>query len=397
MFSFKSKIDSTLRDYISKNPNNTFRVLIKCKTLQDNIAKKIQNYRCELIRSIPKCNLLSALMNSSHILRLIEYPEVEYICLDEYGFLCGASLCTSNKVHIPKNFDKKGTGIGIGIVDSGVYPHPDLIGPKNRIALFTDIINKFNYPYDDNGHGTAICGLIAGNGSASNGIYTGIAPNSSLYCFKAFDRLGKGYASDILFAISNLIDISYENNIKVFCLPFEFHYPNSLILKSFDILFDICISNNITPIVPAGSNRDWDGSITGIALSSKCLTIGGVNYEYSSCGESKKSHKPNFSAYCKDIVSLNCNSNFISEKNDIRQYPPKLKTSYNTFSGTSLAAAYITGLVTLLYEGNPSLSFKDVSSLLKLSTTPVDDIKHSKQGEGIISFNKLFDINYNKK
>lgn len=47
-----------------------------------------------------------------------------------------------------------GEGVGVAVLDTGVYPHPDLTYGKNRIVAFYDVVNGRRYPYDDNGHGT---------------------------------------------------------------------------------------------------------------------------------------------------------------------------------------------------------------------------------------------------
>lgn len=46
-----------------------------------------------------------------------------------------------------------GKGVGIAILDTGVYSHTDLSG---NIALFRDMINDRISLYDDNGHGTHV-------------------------------------------------------------------------------------------------------------------------------------------------------------------------------------------------------------------------------------------------
>lgn len=46
-----------------------------------------------------------------------------------------------------------GKGVGIAILDTGVYAHTDLSG---NIALFQDMINDRVSLYDDNGHGTHV-------------------------------------------------------------------------------------------------------------------------------------------------------------------------------------------------------------------------------------------------
>ena len=102
----------------------------------------------------------------------------------------------------------------------------------------------------------------------------------------------------------------------------------------------------------------------------------------------KKDIKPNFSAACVDIVSLNSNISFVPEKNNIKMYAPKLDSSYKSFSGTSLSAAFISGVCALLYEKNPYLTFDDIISTLKLNSD-VMNIETYKQGCGKINLSKL--------
>lgn len=395
MFSFNKKLDANLKSLIKLNNQKSYRVLIKCKNFQDSISRKISAYKCTVIREIQPCNIICAKINSKSIERLLEYPEVEYICLDQHLFLCGMSLPTANKVRLSNKLNLNGNGVGVGVIDSGVYPHRDLTLPSNRIATFVDLINGLNYPYDDNGHGTCTCGIIAGNGEASKGMYKGIASHSNIYCYKAFDKHGKGFVSDILFSLNELIDMSEKYNIKVLCLPFESLDFNAFIFNSFDILLKKAIIKHMAPIIPSGSNRNEDGSITGIALSSNCITVSGVDttsevrsYTYSSCGATKKDSKPNFCAACVDVVSLNCNASYISEKNNTKIYAPKLDTSYKSFTGTSISAAYVAGLCAILYEQNPTLKFIDILSLLNVSSE-LYDLPLNQQGLGKININKI--------
>ena len=215
MFFFNKKLDSNLKSYMKFNASRNYRVLIKCRNFQDSIEKRISSYKGTVIRTIAINNIVSAILNAQAINRLLEYPEVEYICLDQFLNLCGVSVQSANRVRLSNTISASGRGVGVGVIDSGAYPHRDLTTPYNRILTFTDLINGLTYPYDDNGHGTCTCGIIAGNGEASNGIYKGIAPNSELHVIKAFDRLGKGYVSDVLYAINELISISPKYNIKI--------------------------------------------------------------------------------------------------------------------------------------------------------------------------------------
>ena len=397
MFSYKKKLDCNLKYYISNNAYKNYRVLIQYKNFQSSIVKKINSYKGTVHHIIESANLISAELNSRGIDRILEYPEVEKIYLDEYLFLCGMSVTTANKIHFSETHGLSGTGIGIGLVDSGIFPHPDLTSPINRIELFEDLINNYQYPYDDNGHGTSMAGILCSNGLSSNNVYKGICSKSNLFCYKAFDKLGKGFASDILYSIESLSNISKEKNIKILCLPFELLTHSTFIISCFHSVFNYAISKGLIPIVPSGSNLNNSSSIMGIATLPNCITVAGLDtvsstikpYLYSSIGPYGKLSKPDLSAACVNIVSLNCDSNYISQKNGIKIYPSKLDAPYKAFTGSSIATAYISGLCALLCEKNPSMTFKDMSSLLTVACEPIEDISKTAQGKGTLNINKL--------
>ena len=390
MFNSQRKINSELLNYLKNNIYKTYRVIIKYTLLEENICKKIKNYKDTLLYKLSPINIICAILKESSIRKLLDYPEIEYITLDEYGFLSGISVSSANKFHLTGDNNLSGIGVSIGVVDSGVYPHKDLITPFNKITYFYDTINHLNYPYDDNGHGTCTCGILSGSGLCSDGIYRGIAINSEIHMYKAFDKLGKGLVSDILFSISSLIE---NSPIKILCLPFEILTHNTFIINLFDDLFKKAIAKNIIPIVPSSS---INGPLTGICNLNSCITIGGVDstsatpipYKYSGYNNSKKYKKPNLCANCVNIVSLNCDNNYISERNGIKLYTTPLKKLYKTFSGNSISCAFMSGICAILCEYKCNLSFKDVNGLIKLSCES-NNLDKKYCGEGLININKL--------
>ena len=88
-----------------------------------------------------------------------------------------------------------GKGIGIAIVDTGLFPHPDY---RSRITGWYDALYQKPAPYDDNGHGSHVAGIAAGAGTFSHGKYKGIAPQANLIGVKVLISKGNGTIHDIM-------------------------------------------------------------------------------------------------------------------------------------------------------------------------------------------------------
>jgi subtilisin family serine protease len=87
-----------------------------------------------------------------------------------------------------------GTGITVAVVDTGVdLGHPDLTG---QMVPGVNLVDPGQPPSDDNGHGTALAGIIAA--STDNGIgVAGVAPHARIMPVKALDADGRGSASTV--------------------------------------------------------------------------------------------------------------------------------------------------------------------------------------------------------
>src|SRR6476661_643401 len=82
-----------------------------------------------------------------------------------------------------------GNNVGVAIIDSGITSwHDDLTSKtgisylygNQRVSAFVDFVSGQTTPYDDNGHGTHVAGIIAGGGYDSDGQKSGSAPDASL-------------------------------------------------------------------------------------------------------------------------------------------------------------------------------------------------------------------------
>src|SRR3954449_117617 len=89
------------------------------------------------------------------------------------------------------NAGANGQGVTVALIDTGVTSLPDISGALQRITdpiglTQYDCVNLTSEPtcVDSYGHGTFMAGLIAGNGSSSNGKYVGMAPRAKIIPLK---------------------------------------------------------------------------------------------------------------------------------------------------------------------------------------------------------------------
>ena len=98
------------------------------------------------------------------------------------------------------NVSVTGKGVTVAVIDSGISPSLDFGG---RIKAFYDFTRGgiATAPYDDNGHGTHVAGLIGGNGLLSLGLYRGVAPSVSFVGLKVLTGSGGGSTSNLIAAV----------------------------------------------------------------------------------------------------------------------------------------------------------------------------------------------------
>ncbi|MBY6204073.1 S8 family serine peptidase [Halomonas denitrificans] len=97
---------------------------------------------------------------------------------------------------------QRGTGIAVGVVDSGLGHHPALAHVHN-LGAFLDGAHLADGG-DDRGHGTHVAGAIGARPTASSD-YAGLAPGARLDAFRVFGPDGSAHQGDIARALDVLV------------------------------------------------------------------------------------------------------------------------------------------------------------------------------------------------
>ena len=271
-----------------------------------------------------------------------------------------------------------GRGITVAILDSGAYPHTDY---KNNIIDFKDFINHNTSPYDDNSHGTHICGIICGNGIIDNK-YKGIAPSCNIIPVKVLDKTGHGDSDKIIPAINWILANRKKYNIRIVNISIgtkssDCSEESSDLVKAVDTMWD----EGIIVLVSAGNNGPDYRSITIPGISRKVITIGSCGWKNSSnTGSSRFSGKG--PTHCNiqkpDIVVPGDNIISCSTNN-----------GYTTKSGTSMSTPVVSGATALFLSVYPDITNIEFKKLLLKSTSDIGLDRYT-QGYGILNMNKLF-------
>lgn len=284
------------------------------------------------------------------------------------------------------NFARKqgltGKNIGIAIMDTGIGSHPDLIYPNGPLYSFYDTINHHNGFYDDNGHGTHVAGIIAGNGIASNRIYEGIAPDCKLHIIKILNKNGEGSIKNVSTGIDWILKYKDKYNIRIVNIS-----VGSVSLKKFDEDSPLVKSINslweegLIVVTAAGNNGPSDYTIGAPGNSRKIITVGTSDTSHGRLSHDFSGRGPTMNCIKKpDIVAPGLN--VVSCNNIIN------RSLYIPRSGTSMSTPIVSGCIALLLQKYPYMTNKDVK--LQLKRTAIDlNLPHEKQGWGLIRCDSL--------
>lgn len=292
------------------------------------------------------------------------------------------------------HFEEKtvtGHGVTVAVLDSGFGKHPDMAG---KILCFKDFVNNRPLIYDDNGHGTHVCGIICGDGSLSKGRYRGIAPGAALVVCKVLDEKGDGTAEHMLKGLRWILENKERYRIRVLNISvgigdLKQKDKENALRRLMEDIWD----SGITVICAAGNKGPANGSISAIGGSNKVITVGchdgkycldnpGRCSTYSGRGEALAPiRKPDIVAPGTDIMSCNA----VYKKNH-----GYINHAYMKKSGTSMATPIVSGAAALTFSKFPLMTNDEFKKKLTITATDLGE-PWNMQGWGMVNVKRLLE------
>jgi subtilisin family serine protease len=309
-----------------------------------------------------------------------------------------------------------GRGVGVAVIDSGISPyHDDLtVGASatlypygnQRVAKFVDFVNGRALPYDDNGHGSHVAGTILGNGAASSGQKTGMAPGAALVSLKVLDQDGQGRISNILAALNWVALNAATYRIRVVNLSVGAAVKESYLTDPLTLAAKALTDRGIVVVAAAGNlgknaaGEAQYGGITAPGNAPWVLTVGAsstqgtltraddVMASYSSRGPTflDWTAKPDLVAPGTGTMSLAVpGSTFFTTKAPYLIPGTNGALAYLALSGTSMAAPVVSGTVALMLQANPALTPNLVKGILQYTAQTYPGYNVLTQGAGFLN------------
>jgi len=303
-----------------------------------------------------------------------------------------------------------GKGVDVALIDTGVAPVEGL-ATAGKIVYGPDLSLESQNPafryLDTNGHGTFMAGLIAGKdgaltapyANAPASAYRGVAPDARIVSVKVGIADGGVDVSQVIAAIDWVVQHKTDNgmNIRVINLSYG---TNSLQASSVDPLsfaVEQAWKKGIVVVAAAGNTGFQFGAgapgLANPAYNPYVIAVGG--YDTMGTADASDDVIGTYSAStncftCKlpDVIAVGSHLQGLRVPNaylDLNYPEGRLGDRYFRGSGTSQAAAIVSGSVALLLQRFPALSPDQVKAWLRMSAGWL--LEKSITGQGIFEVN----------
>jgi subtilisin family serine protease len=286
-----------------------------------------------------------------------------------------------------------GAGVRVAVVDTGVNcAHPDLPQrlPFGELDGFNALPGGGSY-CDRHGHGTHIAGIIAARMN-SRGI-VGVAPKTRIVAVKVLNDRGRGFLSDLLNGLGWIYNNQIRKDIWLVNMSLGFEKDSSPLQQAIQRLAEsgtlmVASAGNSCSDGPGqdesggeeGEGSTCDASHTGVkhpARYPEVLAVTAIDSEDRITEYSARGHEVALTAPGGIHTGARILSTFLGD-------------DYGYGSGTSHAAAHVTGALALKIQQQPRITLDRIQELLQQTAT---DLRYPtlQQGVGLIAVECLLD------
>ena len=237
----------------------------------------------------------------------------------------------------------RGAGVTVAVIDSGSGPHPDLDANLDAgRTMFGFIDSAGEIDVDVAGHGSHVAGIIAA--VADNAIGgSGVAPQSRILPIRVLDSLGSGDSKDV----SKAVRFAVDSGVRVINLSLG----GSTESTSLTAAIQYAVDRNVLVVAAAGngaadSTPKWPGA------SDLTIAVTAVDRYNSVTSFDQRGDYIDIAAPGSSILSTASND-------------------YKIQSGTSMAAAFVSGAAALLFAAQPSITAAQVRDVLQRTATDI--------------------------
>ena len=297
-----------------------------------------------------------------------------------------------------------GAGIGVALIDSGVTAVPGLAG-SGKVIHGPDLSFESQAPnlryLDTYGHGTHMAGIIAGQDPAVviGPRFAGVAPGAHLVSLKVASADGASDVSQIIAGIDWVV--AHRNdpgmNIRVLNLSYGTDSTQAATLDPLSYAVQQAWAAGIVVVVAAGNDGFAADNLTMPAANPDVIAVGAADTngtdsrtddfvaDFSNRGNATR--HADVLAPGRSIVSLRNPGSYLDLTYPSARLSLTADPAQRFFrgSGTSQAAAMVSGSVALLLQQRPDLTPDQVKRLLMSTADPVKNGDAYAAGSGQIN------------
>jgi serine protease AprX len=275
-----------------------------------------------------------------------------------------------------------GAGVGVALIDSGVAPVPGLNQP-GKVINGPDLSFESQAPnlrqLDTFGHGTHMAGVIAATDPTTVAGRTradGVAPGAHLISLKVAAADGAADVSQVIAAIDWVVQHRSDPglNIRVLNLSFGTDSVQSAQLDPLSYAVEAAWRKGIVVVVSVGNDGLTAPRVTMPAANPYVIAVGAADTksnlipaddtvaEFSNRGNLNR--HADLIAPGRAIISLRAPGTFVDTNYPGARVSDGVAQRFFRGSGTSQAAAIVSGAAALLLQQRPSLTPDQVKRLL---------------------------------